>query len=281
MRIFGNNGAIVKQEILKLLPKEYHESGNIASSKKASDLLPSRECDNRIELEAAQEELHHGRGFKVLRGLPVNKHTHEENFIIYAGISSHMAPVRGRQDFKYEGEPADVRLNHIKDLSNTSEKDKQVFHTDAGDIVAPPPRADGVDWPAAGECITSWHPRDRILSAPYMQGAGRLMGERMLIRKPSVSISHQALALSPARNWLNTGEGFDPAEALDALHFLAEKFNVGLDFRKGDIQYVNNLSIFHAHDSYKDTEEQQRHLVRLWLRDPENAWETPAPLRPR
>ena len=55
MRIFGNNGAIVKQEILKLLPKEYHESGNIASSKKASDLLPSRECDNRIELEAAQE----------------------------------------------------------------------------------------------------------------------------------------------------------------------------------------------------------------------------------
>jgi TfdA family taurine catabolism dioxygenase TauD len=47
------------------------------------------------------------------------------------------------------------------------------------------------------------------------------------------------------------------AEALDALHFLAEKFNVGLDFHKGDIQYVNNLSIFHARDSYKDTEEQQ------------------------
>jgi alpha-ketoglutarate-dependent taurine dioxygenase len=43
------------------------------------------------------------------------------------------------------------------------------------------------------------------------------------------------------------------AEALDALHFLAERFAVTLDFRDGDIQYVNNLSIFHARDEFKDT----------------------------
>jgi len=42
------------------------------------------------------------------------------------------------------------------------------------------------------------------------------------------------------------------AEALDALHFLAEKFNVTLDFQKGDVQYVNNLSIFHARDGFVD-----------------------------
>jgi alpha-ketoglutarate-dependent taurine dioxygenase len=42
------------------------------------------------------------------------------------------------------------------------------------------------------------------------------------------------------------------AEALDALHFLAEKFCVTLDFQKGDVQYVNNLSIFHARDGFVD-----------------------------
>jgi hypothetical protein len=47
------------------------------------------------------------------------------------------------------------------------------------------------------------------------------------------------------------------AEALDALHFLAEKHAVGLDFRQGDIQYANNLSIFHARDEYKDTPQQK------------------------
>lgn len=47
------------------------------------------------------------------------------------------------------------------------------------------------------------------------------------------------------------------AEALDALHFTAERHAVGLDFRQGDIQYVNNLSIFHARDKFEDTETQQ------------------------
>jgi alpha-ketoglutarate-dependent taurine dioxygenase len=42
------------------------------------------------------------------------------------------------------------------------------------------------------------------------------------------------------------------AEALDALHFLAEKFCLTLDFQKGDIQYINNLSIFHARDGFVD-----------------------------
>ena len=47
------------------------------------------------------------------------------------------------------------------------------------------------------------------------------------------------------------------AEALDAVHFLAEKYAVGLDFRQGDIQYVNNLSIFHARDGFRDSPEKQ------------------------
>lgn len=42
------------------------------------------------------------------------------------------------------------------------------------------------------------------------------------------------------------------AEALDALHFLAEKYSLGLNFQKGDIQYINNLSVFHARDGFKD-----------------------------
>lgn len=47
------------------------------------------------------------------------------------------------------------------------------------------------------------------------------------------------------------------AEALDALHFLAEKFSLTLDFQKGDVQYVNNLSIFHARDGFVDAPGQE------------------------
>lgn len=42
------------------------------------------------------------------------------------------------------------------------------------------------------------------------------------------------------------------AEALDTLHFIGEKFCINTEFQKGDMQYVNNLSIFHARDGFVD-----------------------------
>lgn len=47
------------------------------------------------------------------------------------------------------------------------------------------------------------------------------------------------------------------AEALDALHFAADKYKVSLEFQPGDIQFVNNLSIFHARGGFKDSPEKQ------------------------
>jgi hypothetical protein len=91
-------------------------------------------------------EIHNAFGFKVLRGLPVAKHSREENIIIYAGVSAHIARIRGRQDHQFEGRPADVALNHVKDMTAIVDAskigapayttEKQVFHTDAGDIIA-------------------------------------------------------------------------------------------------------------------------------------------------
>ena len=45
------------------------------------------------------------------------------------------------------------------------------------------------------------------------------------------------------------------AEALDALHYTAEKFSLGLNFQKGDIQYINSMGLLHARDAFKDSPE--------------------------
>ncbi|KAK4099839.1 Clavaminate synthase-like protein [Parathielavia hyrcaniae] len=97
-------------------------------------------------LRGVSHEIHNGHGFKVIKGVPVTKYTREENIIIYAGISAHVAPIRGRQDSRHEGHPADVVLAHIKDLTASVDAsnigapaytaDQQVFHTDVGDIIA-------------------------------------------------------------------------------------------------------------------------------------------------
>ena len=91
------------------------------------------------------------------------------------------------------------------------------------------------------------------------------------------------------------------AEALDAIHFLAEEYSLALNFQKGDIQYINSLGLLHARDAFRDSEQHtsviyirlsvihdfivtcvlcRRHLIRLWLRNDELAWKTPKPLQP-
>lgn len=44
------------------------------------------------------------------------------------------------------------------------------------------------------------------------------------------------------------------AEALDALEFTARENCISMDLQKGDVQYINNLSILHARDGFADSE---------------------------
>ncbi|RDW76888.1 TauD/TfdA family dioxygenase [Aspergillus mulundensis] len=264
------------------------------------------------KLRAISKEIHQGRGFKVIRGVPVDQYTREENFIIYAGLTSHIAPVRGRQDNNWQGQPADVVLAHITDLSRKVDTktikapayttEKQVFHTDAGDIItlfALEEAAEG----GQSYLSSSWHVYNELartrpdlihtLAEPWIaeQGA-EVISRPLLYHQPPTSDAPERLIIQYARRGF-TGYWGKPraatlppiteaqAEALDALHYLAEKSAVALDFHKGDIQVVNNLSIFHARAGFTDSDEKRRHLVRLWLRDPELAWETPEGLKSR
>jgi len=102
--------------------------------------------DLHATLRGVSKDVHDGYGFKVVRGVPIHKYSREENIIIYAGLAAHVASTRGRQDHQFNGKPADVVLAHIKDLSREFDAqsigspayttEKQVFHTDSGDIIA-------------------------------------------------------------------------------------------------------------------------------------------------
>jgi Taurine catabolism dioxygenase TauD, TfdA family len=71
------------------------------------------------------------------------------------------------------------------------------------------------------------------------------------------------------------------ADALDTIHFTAEKHCLTLDGQVGDILFWNNMSIIHAREGFVDggPNKQKRHLLRLWLRNEELSWETPDPLK--
>ena len=69
------------------------------------------------------------------------------------------------------------------------------------------------------------------------------------------------------------------AEALDALHFVAEKHEIRPTMEKGDMRFFNNMGILHRREAFKNGSESERHLIRLWLNNEEKCWKLPAPLR--
>jgi hypothetical protein len=65
---------------------------------------------------------------------------------------------------------------------------------------------------------------------------------------------------------------FTPAqmEAIKLYRDMAEECAVDIDFRRGDIQFLNNFVALHTRRAYEDwpDETKRRHLLRLWLSDP-------------
>ncbi|OJJ35024.1 hypothetical protein ASPWEDRAFT_110117 [Aspergillus wentii DTO 134E9] len=267
-------------------------------------------------LREISNEVHNGHGFKVIRGLPVDNYDREENVIIYTGISSHVAPIRGRQDSKWQGKPADVLVAHVKDLSQSCHSkdipgpvvtaDKQVFHTDAGDVIALfclNEGESGGESYLASTChvynvlVATRPDLIKTLSQPWpfddFAPSGDVYKLRpLLYYQPATEADPERLIIQYSRRNLTgyldckRSASIPPlteaqAEALDAVHFTAEKHAIALEFHKGDIQFANNLSILHARGAFTDSREKQRHLLRLWLRDPEYEWTKAKDLKER
>ncbi|KJA17754.1 hypothetical protein HYPSUDRAFT_191935 [Hypholoma sublateritium FD-334 SS-4] len=256
-------------------------------------------------LRDLSKELHTGRGFFVLRTIPVDNYSREDNVLIYAGVSSYVGSRRGVQE---RGEGSRVVLAHIKDLTETEPlktigapaytTDKQVFHTDAGDIISLFVLQTAVEgglsrisssWRVYNELAETRPDLIKTLSEPWVFDT--FGGDPPYTTRPLLFWKDEHIVIQYARRLFTGFLGLPrsahippiteaQAEALDTVHFTAEKYALGLSFQKGDIQYINNLSIFHGRDGFVDSPEHKRHLLRLWLRNEDLAWKLPEVLEP-
>lgn len=62
------------------------------------------------------------------------------------------------------------------------------------------------------------------------------------------------------------------AEALDAVHYTAQAHQVKISMRQGDIRITNNMGFMHGREAYADPTDlahKGRHLIRVWLHNPD------------
>lgn len=253
-------------------------------------------------LEAVAVNLHSGCGFNVIRGLDPARYSALDNVLIYLGVTSYIAPHRGVQD------SGGSMLIHVKDLGriipdsslrqSPYARNAQPFHNDVCDILAmyvQETAAQGGeshvasaaqiynDIAAARPDVIHTLSRDDWIFDKHRTPAHwntRALLFDFASKGPGFCFSRRPITGSPTSP---RSPGVPPmsevqAEALDMVHFTGVKHQHTMSLRRGDIQLINNLAVFHARNGFRDGVEQRRHIIRLWLRNEELAWKTPAGL---
>jgi hypothetical protein len=239
-------------------------------------------------------EVLNGRGFVLIRGLPVEGRSLVDNAAAYLGIGSYFGHVRSQNAMGHI-------LGHVRDLGLSAEKDpnvriyqtneRQTFHTDSCDIVGllclKTAQSGGLSSLVSSMAIYDAMARARPdlvrrLFAPF---ATDRRGEVPEGKKPWFDIpvfnDHAGyLSVIYARRYITSGQRFPEArrltpedtEALDYFDDLANDARLRLDmaFRPGDMQFVHNHTVLHDRTAYRDwpEPERRRHLLRLWLAAP-------------
>lgn len=235
-----------------------------------------------------------GRGFVLLRGLPVLDWGRPLSAAAFFGLGLHLGAPRSQN-------AAGHLLGHVRDegLASTDPNvriyqthERQTFHTDSCDLVGllclRAARTGGLS--ALVSSVTLYNElrarRPELAAALFEPVATDRRGEVPPGMKPYFEIpvfNWHAGRFSAIyqRQYVNSAQRFDDAprlsarqvEALDALDALtndpALHFTMALE--PGDIQIVHNHVLLHDRTDFEDWAEpdRRRHLLRLWLAPPE------------
>jgi hypothetical protein len=258
-------------------------------------------CDDWIEhLSAAEvatprlqqilDEVLNGRGFVLIRGLPIESWTKRQAAEAFLKIGAKLGNLRMQN--------ADGHLlGHVRDLGRSSDdpntriyqtRERQMHHTDSCDVVGlmclRTAKSGGLSSLVSSTTIFNEMRRRRpdllrVLMEPIETDR---RGEVPEGGKPYFSIPvfnyHEGLVSAIyQRQYIESArrfEGVPPLtplqiEALDLLDELANdpKLNLMMELQPGDIQLVHNHTILHDRTAFEDHPEpdRKRHLLRLWL----------------
>jgi Taurine catabolism dioxygenase TauD, TfdA family len=241
-------------------------------------------------LQRILDDTLNGRGFALIRCLPVERWTKFESAIAFFGIGAHIGAARP-QNAKGHA------LGHVKDLGLSSSdpatriyqtRERQTFHTDSCDIVAllclRPAKSGGLSSLVSSVTIFNEMRRRRpdlakILFEPVETDRRGEMdaGQKPYFRIPIFNWHDGLLSTIYQRQYIESARRSPDVpplsarqiEALDMFDALANDpaLNMHMEFRPGDVQLVHNHTILHDRTAFEDwpEPERKRHLLRLWL----------------
>ena len=241
-------------------------------------------------LARVRDELLNGRGFVLIRGVPVWDFSIKQSAIAYWGISAHLGRVVSQNGKGH-------LLGHVRDVghdygdANTRgylTNAHMGFHVDRCDHVAllclQPAKSGGESRIASAVTlhneILARRPdlMEELVKDFYWSWVGDAPpGSKPYYTMPVFSFEEGYLCVRGVSSQIYKSRDlpgvppFTPKqiEALDVFKAVVAEIAFDMEFRQGDIQYLHNHVTLHSRRGFTDwpEAERKRHLLRLWIRD--------------
>jgi hypothetical protein len=238
-----------------------------------------------------RRELLDGRGIVMMQNFPLDRFDREETAIAYIGLGSWLGSTMSQNKFGHI-------LGHVKDLGGDYSdphtrgymtRAEMRFHTDACDYVGLLCLQTSKNG-GASRIASSVTVYNRILERRpdlakvlcedfYRSNSGEMSaGELPYFKQPIFSFSEGYFSATGLGAVIDKAQNlpgvpkFTPAqkEAVEVYRATVEESALDIGFQRGDIQFLNNFVMLHTRREYEDwaEPERKRHLLRLWLNDP-------------
>ncbi len=245
------------------------------------------------KLEALRHDLIRGRGFALLRGLPVDQYTEREAMTIFFGLGTHLGNARSQNAKGHV-------LGHVMNLGVDSKdpkvriyqtSERQTFHTDSSDVVGllclQPAKNGGLSLLVSADTVFNEMHRRRpdlleLLTQPIATDRRGEVPQGMLpyLLIPVFSYFEGRVTPFYQRQYIESAQRFEEAPRLSPRHYEAldlfdelcndPALHLSMMLKKGDMQFVYNHAMLHDRTGFEDWPEldKRRHLLRLWLSVP-------------
>jgi hypothetical protein len=244
-------------------------------------------------LQRIKQDLLHGRGFVLIKGMPVRQWSPADSAMAFIGLGAHLGHARSQNAKGH-------LLGHVRDVGLASTDpnvriyqthERQTFHTDSCDVVAllclREARSGGDSLLVSSTTLYNEILARRPDLAPWLfePVATDRRGEIPAGMKPWFEIPvfnwHEGfLTALYQRQYVDSAQRFPEAPRLDPRHIEAldlldaltndPALNFSMRLEPGDMQFVHNHTLLHDRTAFEDhaQPDERRYLLRLWLAVP-------------
>lgn len=243
-------------------------------------------------LKRVAGELENGRGFVLLRGLPIQNYTLEETRTIYWGLGSYIGEgvsqnAKGHLIASVKDQGYDFNDSHVRGYVSHNQLTPHCDPTDVvGLLCFRKPLSGGISTIASSMAVYNRiledHPE--YLESLYTgyhynlrgEGATGDPNEITFHKIPIYSYLDGRLSCRFNGNMIRTAQDLSKEhltdQQIEVLDFIEQtatspEYRFDMALERGDIQFLCNHSILHTRSEFIDGEgdDDKRHLLRLWL----------------